>query len=269
MNTEIYNGKKGLIEYLDSKTTGDVIVFVHGAGSNLTQFDDQIQEFSKDFRVIALSMAGHGKSRLKGEITQEKLSFENMASQLIELMDFLNIERFHVVGNSAGGVVGLEVLRANFDRLKTITIFGTAPKMNLPNYAVKIINLIDRTMLKIAQDFYINAIIKHSSKNEKTREKFRTLVMENDKETIIEFRKNLGNYDYVKEIENCKLPLMIIKSQYDKDINRSLVKFEKQFKENPKVSIINLENAGHIANVDNPKEFNKIVREFIENESRN
>ena len=33
--------------------------------------------------------------------------------------------------------------------------------------------------------------------------------------------------------------------------------------------MIKLEDAGHIANLDNPEEFNKIIRKFIENENKN
>jgi 3-oxoadipate enol-lactonase len=263
VHSTIYKGKFSDIEYILAGSGEEVIVFIHGAGANLHQFDKQIEDFSKDFQVISLSMMGHGKSKPNRKVNQEDLSFENIASELIELLDFLDIETFHIVGNSAGGIVGLQVLRTFPIRLKTITIFGSAPKMNLPPSVVKIIHFIDKTMLKIAPIFYVHILINHASKNEETRKKLKTIVMQNDKNTIVEFRKNLGKYDYIKDIQDCALPLLIIKPQGDKEINRSLVKLEKQFKENPNIHIIELEDAGHIANVDNPKEFNTIVRSFI------
>lgn len=269
MNCEIYFGKRGKIEYVDTKTSGDVIVFLHGAGANLNQFDDQIQEFSKDFRVIAPSMAGHGKSRLNIKVTQQNLSFENLALDLIELIDALKISKFHFVGNSAGGVIGLEILKNYSDKLKTLTIFGTAPKINLPNFAAKLINILDLSMLKLARDFYINAIIKYSSKSEYTINKLKYMVMKNDEETIIEFRKVLVNYDYIKELEEARTPLLIIQSEGDKDINKSLKKYKNKFTKKPNIKVVELENAGHVANLDNSEEFNKIVRRFIEDENKN
>lgn len=263
VHSTIYKGKFSDIEYILAGSGEEVIVFIHGAGANLHQFDKQIEDFSKDFQVISLSMMGHGKSKPNRKVNQDDLSFENIASELIELLDFLDIETFHVVGSSAGGTVALEILRTYPDRLKTITLFGSAPRMNLPPSVVKIIHFIDKTMLKIAPIFYVHILINHASKNEETRKKLKTIVMQNDKNTIVEFRKNLGKYDYIKDIQDCALPLLIIKPQGDKEINRSLVKLEKQFKENPNIHIIELENAGHIANVDNPKEFNTIVRNFI------
>ena len=258
VHSTIYKGKFSDIEYILAGSGEEVIVFIHGAGANLHQFDKQIEDFSKDFQVISLSMMGHGKSKPNRKVNQEDLSFVNIASELIELLDFLDIETFHIVGNSAGGIVGLQVLRIFPIRLKTITIFGSAPKMNLPPSVVKIIHFIDRTMLKIAPLFYVQTLVNHASKNEETREKVKTMVMGNDKDTIIEFRKNLGKYDYIKYIQDCALPLLIIKPQGDKKINRSLVKLEKQFKENPNIHIIELEDAGHIANEDNQMEFNTI-----------
>ena len=49
--------------YVSGKENNDLIVFLHPAFSDHRAFDQQIDYFSKDFRVITIDLIGHGLSK--------------------------------------------------------------------------------------------------------------------------------------------------------------------------------------------------------------
>ncbi|MUL81961.1 alpha/beta fold hydrolase [Mycobacterium sp. CBMA247] len=62
----------------------------------------QMQEFSTDHRVILVDPPGHGGS----EKLTAAFSFADCAQCVIDILDGLDIERAHFVGNSWGGMIG-------------------------------------------------------------------------------------------------------------------------------------------------------------------
>lgn len=89
----------------------DIYYEVHGDGPPLmmvsglngtTGWEDQIAEFSRDYRVIVHDQRGCGRST-KSRIAY---SMEQMAQDTLQLMDALGIEKAHFVGHSTGGTIG-------------------------------------------------------------------------------------------------------------------------------------------------------------------
>ena len=87
--------------------------------------------------------------------------------------------------------------------------------------------------------------------------------MAGDKDTAWRFRSQLGNYSYLSVIKNIKVPALIINGEWDKDIAKYLKYASQTIEENTYFSITILENAGHVANLDMPLEFNQIIEEHI------
>jgi len=78
------------------------LVFVHGWSGNVQNWWDQFEHFQRSYRVIVFDLPGHGKSE-RGEHVD--YSMENYVEVVEGLFSALEIERAHVVGNSAGAWV--------------------------------------------------------------------------------------------------------------------------------------------------------------------
>lgn len=102
--------------------TGPAVVLVHGNGEDHTIFDKLIPVLSTNHRVVAVDLRGHGQSRPldKGEA----LHYQDMADDVLELMDELNLERPALVGFSDGGIVGLLIASQHPDRLGKLIAMG-------------------------------------------------------------------------------------------------------------------------------------------------
>lgn len=88
--------------YVEEYGEGEPLFFVAGLGGRGVFWQQQVETFSRHFRVILHDHRGVGNS------TPDKVVFgaEHMADDLIAVMDAMGIERAHLVGHSTGGAIG-------------------------------------------------------------------------------------------------------------------------------------------------------------------
>jgi len=87
--------------YFDTKTEGQTILCLHGRWGRAETWFDFIQHYGKQYRIIAPDQRGHGLSSKP----ISKYTAEEMAEDIIELLDFLKIESVILMGHSMGGRV--------------------------------------------------------------------------------------------------------------------------------------------------------------------
>lgn len=89
------------IFYFDTKTEGPTILCLHGRWGRAETWFDFIQQYGKQYRIIAPDQKGHGLSSKP----VSKYTAEEMAEDMIELLDFLKLDSVILVGHSMGGRV--------------------------------------------------------------------------------------------------------------------------------------------------------------------
>lgn len=89
------------LRYLDIGQGNVPLVFVHGWGAQADIWRFQIRDLSKDHRVIALDLPGHGASgAISGPYTQKTL-----ARAVLAVMDHARVKRAVLIGHSMGANV--------------------------------------------------------------------------------------------------------------------------------------------------------------------
>ena len=103
--------------YLEAGRRGaPAVVLLHGLGATCSSFLPTLADLSRDYHVFAVDLPGFGES----EKPLARLDPAHQAQWAVALLDALGLERAHLIGNSMGGRVALEVgLRApsRVDRL--------------------------------------------------------------------------------------------------------------------------------------------------------
>ena len=97
--------------------TGAPVVAIHGLGATKASFLATVAALAPRFRVIAIDLPGFGDSSKPVGAPYDARWF---GDAVVQLLDALELERAHIVGNSLGGRVALEIgLRApeRVDRL--------------------------------------------------------------------------------------------------------------------------------------------------------
>ncbi len=110
----------GEIAYEDAGQ-GEPVVFVSGLNGVGRYWTPQVPLFSKHFRVITYDQRGTGGS----DRIQREFSVDQMAAELIALMDVLKIERAHLVGMSTGGAIGQTIAIEHPERLMKLALCST------------------------------------------------------------------------------------------------------------------------------------------------
>ncbi|MEH6306234.1 alpha/beta hydrolase [Olivibacter sp. CPCC 100613] len=101
-----YAEVNGLNMYYEIWGQGKPLVLIHGGGSTIqTTFGNLIPELSSSRQIIAMDLQAHGRT---GDRSND-LSFEQDASDIVELLHFLKCSKADFFGYSNGGHTLIEI----------------------------------------------------------------------------------------------------------------------------------------------------------------
>jgi pimeloyl-ACP methyl ester carboxylesterase len=104
--------------YTDSGGRGVALVLMHAATGSVRTWEHQTAALaSAGYRVIAFDRRGWGRTT-----TEPGAAPGTAADDLIALMDYLHIDRFHLVGTAAGGFVTFDAALSFPSRLRSIVV---------------------------------------------------------------------------------------------------------------------------------------------------
>ncbi len=99
----------------------DQVVCLHGLGSNKTSFFETIATLTPDHTVHAIDLPGFGSSSKPARGGYDAPYF---ARSVLDYMDAMAIERAHLVGNSMGGRVAIELALTDPARAQTLSLLA-------------------------------------------------------------------------------------------------------------------------------------------------
>lgn len=100
---------------------GDPVVLIHGLGATKGSFLPTVAALAESYRVIALDLPGFGES-LKPLTARYDPPF--FAQAVAHLLDALHLKRAHVIGNSLGGRVALELGLRYRERVRRLVLLA-------------------------------------------------------------------------------------------------------------------------------------------------
>lgn len=102
----------------------EVVVFVHGNGSDSVFWKSLMRILPDNFTSLAPDLRGYGKTEAKP--ADATLSFGSYVADLVSVLNDLNVEKYHFVGHSLGGGIGWELLLEDSHRIKSLTMINPA-----------------------------------------------------------------------------------------------------------------------------------------------
>lgn len=245
---------------VSGKENNVLIVFLHPAFSDHRVFDQQIDFFSKYYRVITIDLIGHGLSKAKKSKDKIDVSSEHIA-KILEIKGF---DKAHIVGISMGSLIAQYFALEYPEKIKTLIALG-GHNINKENKEVAKAQRSYNLSLIFRAIFSMKAFRKMTAENICKSEKGQALFYET---TSHYERKSFmvmqGLQNVIKDRKNIKTeyPTLILTGEFDIELAKKMSKEWHTDLENSEYFII--ENAGHCANIDKPLVFNKVVKEFID-----
>jgi len=249
------------IEYsFSGAKSEETLLFVHGLGSNLRQFEMQQQYFAKNYRVLLISLRGHGNSSVPINPTPADYSVREMARDVQTLLAHLGINKVHFMGNSMGGLVGYELLEMNEGLLSSLTTFGTTARLHSSRFTFRTL----LAMLRFLGPKGIAWLVGISaSKDKAVRAQLKQMYKMVSKDALVLITMNIADYDYMDTICRHNIPMMLIRGGKDKEINKKLDSVLEIMGNKPYFELVEMPNAGHFANMEKPSDFNEILKRFL------
>lgn len=102
---------------------GKAIVLLHGSFSSLFTWEAWQILLSPYFRTIAIDLPGHG---LTPPDKLKRYSQAEYAALVLRITEELEVAEFHLVGNSMGGAVALEIASTHPDRILSLGLIDAA-----------------------------------------------------------------------------------------------------------------------------------------------
>ena len=253
--------------YLHQDIEKPWVTFVHGAGGSSSIWFGQIRELRKDHHLLFVDLRGHGKSK---EIHDKKTyHFKNIADEVLEVIDFLNIEKTHLLGISLGTIIIMDLAHRYPKRVTSLVMGGAVMYLNFRAQVLMKLGVAFKSVIPYIWLYKFFAYIIMPKKNHKPSRSF--FVNEakkmNQKEFINWFSlvssvNGLLQYFRNTEIET---PVLYIMGEEDYMFLPSVKNIVKNH-DNSYLSMI--PNCGHVVNIEKPNVYNQTVKEFLkENKS--
>ncbi|MBP2472432.1 pimeloyl-ACP methyl ester carboxylesterase [Crossiella equi] len=119
MTTSGYAPADGLAVYYEVHGEGRPLVLLHGGALTIDlSFADLLPSLARRYRVIAIELQGHGRTRDRS--SDEPMSFSRFAADVVAVLDHLSVDRADVFGFSLGGLVGLYLALEYPDRVNRL-----------------------------------------------------------------------------------------------------------------------------------------------------
>jgi len=105
---------------LNIERSGIPTIFIHGVGLDNTMWLPQKKYFQNN-KIVFYDLLNHGKSR-KG---YKELKFKNFNDQLIQLIEFLKIKKFNLIGFSIGALIAQHFASIHFSKINKLIIIAS------------------------------------------------------------------------------------------------------------------------------------------------
>jgi len=253
------NGQR--LFYEDTGSGGDVIVFSHGFFMSHEMFEPQVAALKDRWRCIAWDERGHGQT----ETSPEPFTYWDSATDLLGLLDHLDIERAVLAGMSQGGYLSLRAALTAPDRTRALILIDTQPGKDDPEKAAGYDQLIDAWTApggppQQVKDT-VGAMILGPGCDDPgrwmdaaaaipaatIRQVYATLMTRED--------------DVTPRLDEITMPALVVHGSQDLAIDLDTAKWFSG--ELPNAELVVVEGAGHAANLTHPDEVNPAIEAFL------
>jgi 3-oxoadipate enol-lactonase len=244
------------INYVVEGDGPTALVFIHGLGEYLESWKNQITFFSRDYRVVALDLRGHGKSA----VPKKRIEIGDFATDVKSLIDHLGIEKAYFCGLSMGALVVLELYKTHQECFLGMIL--VAARHQFPPTQTGALEGMSMTILgEEVATFALAANAPEALRNEVAK-----MVAATNKSAYLQSAEATSMLDYSEVLSNVKVPTLIVVGDLDivtpvdsaQTINKAIAD-----------SVLRIMHGiGHLPNRERPEEFNALLKEFLDTMKR-
>jgi len=247
--------------YYEAMGKGPAVVLVHGGLVDSRMWDAQMKPLSKRFRVVRYDIRGYGRSPAP---TGEYYPVEDLRA----LLDLLKIDKATLVGLSLGGIVAADFALEHPARVERLVFVGAGlrgdkqPRDERTTRAYQI-GAREGTE-KYFEAFMESDLLAGLRNRPKARAAMHTMMVENFKavEYISKGWPQAPEPPTAERLEQIKQPTLVVVGSLD---GKNLLNIADTLATRiPGARKVVIPGASHHPPVETPKEFNRILLDYLE-----
>ena len=255
-----YFNQQGCQIYYEDVGRGEAVILIHGLGSSTKDWEYQIPELQKEFRVIAVDVRGHGRS---GKPVQS-YSIPAFADDIFALIEHLQLHKPHIVGISMGGMIAFQLAVDHPGLLGSLTIVNSGPEVK-PRSVKQWLEVLKRKLLSRILSLEqigkaLGGLLFPRPEQAHLRQKIEERWQLNDKRAYLASLEAIIGWSVHERISTILCPTLVISA--DKDYTPVADK-EAYVAQIPHAKLLVIEQSRHATPLDQPERFNQALVNFL------
>ena len=254
--------------YYEVQGEGDPLFLIMGLAGDTVAWALQVGEWSKTHKVVVFDNRDVGQS----SYADAPYEIADMASDALALADHLELDTFHLIGLSMGGMIAQEIALRTPERVRSLTLAVTLgglgrygqEKARLTGEQAARMSKEERVdnllLLTMSEDFY---------ENPDSVAWLRNMMLSNPHPQDVEgFRRQLdaiGRFDLRDRLSEISVPTHVIGAEHD--VLVPPWKSTELADLIPGATLTMLPRAAHMVSIENAQSFNEAVMGFVREHS--
>jgi 3-oxoadipate enol-lactonase len=242
---------------LHGKEGAPWLIFSHSLACTVRMWDPQIAAFKDRYRILAYDMRGHGQSAAPaGPYTLDML-----ADDVLALMRELKIDRACYVGLSIGGMIGQHLALKEPKRFEKMVLADTGHTQTPETIKQW------EERIRIAQAQGMKPLVAGTMerwftpafRDRPQAQRIAELIAATPVAGYVGCGQAIMKLNTTGRLKDIKLPVLAITGEADAAAGGTKYIGEHL----PGAKFVNIPQAAHIANIEQPEKFNQALREFL------
>lgn len=235
------------------------VVFTHGVAMDHRTFAPQVEALKDDYRVVTWDMPYHGRS----DSLDKSRSFSATSTDLLaKLLDSLGIEQAAFVGLSLGSYITRLMSIHYPERVGAeVHVSGSSMQLTYPKFLRFVIPVIKFVFKLLPESIMARTFASNKALKEETVAYLVEAVEQTGKDGLTHLMCEMIRDMTVPLPEPAEKPRLIVYGDHEKPfvIKASIAWHERV----PGSELVEVQNAHHIVNQDNPEAFNVALLAFL------
>lgn len=235
---------------------GDLVVLLHGWGSNITLFEQSVAILERKYKVVAMDMPGFGES----EEPKEPWCVDNYVDFVLEFIKDYAPEKITVLGHSFGGRVIIKMcsreLPFEIEKVILVDSAGVKPKKTFKQKTKQSIYKATKSIYSsdVVQKMFPDALENLRKRNGSADYNAASPIM---RQTLV----RVVNEDLTDLMPNVKAPTLLVWGTLDDATPLSdALLMEKLM---PEAGLVKFEGAGHYSFLECAAQFGRVLASFM------
>ncbi|MEX0736735.1 MAG: alpha/beta hydrolase [Bacteroidota bacterium] len=232
------------------------VVLLHGLGTSSSTWAKVLPKLTRDYRVVAVDLAGFGFSR----ITSGKTYFTigEQVEMFSQFVDALSLSSFRLIGQSFGGWIAARYAVGNQDRVEQLVLINNA-------------GIYYKGVERVRELFTINSPRDVNRLTDAMWHRYPWyyrllapfILADMARRSVKDIIASIEDRDFlVEELTSLRMPVSVIWGERDKLLSKESVQTMQRIV--PRLETHYLSRAGHVPQLECPGEFTKILLQVLE-----